>query len=135
MSADPVENIGDGLFHALLLAAVLIFLRGLWLNFRPAETFPQRLCNLGLVLALLLLLPAGAGIFVQMTDLDQAVVMRNEVLLKVSPFDKAEAVGELRAGETVRPLKEFQQYILVQNQSGRRGWVGKNEIESLLPSS
>jgi len=122
-------------FSAFLLASLISCIRGVWQNFWPARPCPQQLFNFSMVAALLLILPAAAGLFVQSRDLDRAVVMHNEVMLKLSPFDKAEAVGELHAGETVRPLKEFDNYVLVENQSGRRGWVGKSQIETLLPQS
>ncbi len=76
-------------------------------------------CNAALLAAALLPLPAA---WLRYQHWQDGVVLAEASLL-LSPFAGAEPVGKVKEGELVRPAKEHGGYVLVQAESGGRGWL------------
>ncbi len=79
------------------------------------------------VVALLLValsLPAAVYGF---RNWDDAVVLVDS-RLQISPFPEAASAGTIREGRIVRPVKRHNNYILVTDHSGRKGWLNQQHV-------
>ncbi|MGL1932138.1 MAG: tetratricopeptide repeat protein [Desulfotalea sp.] len=62
----------------------------------------------------------------------QALVLIDDQDLKISPFDKSESKGILKAGRLVYENKKYDNYIYVKDETGRKGWLENTNIESII---
>ncbi|WP_420209120.1 hypothetical protein [Candidatus Electronema sp. JC] len=84
-------------------------------------------CNAALLAAALLPLPAA---WLRYQHWQDGVVLAEASLL-LSPFAGAEPVGNVKEGELVRPAKEHGGYVLVQAESGGRGWLKQDGFQQI----
>jgi tetratricopeptide (TPR) repeat protein len=55
-------------------------------------------------------------------------VVINSSRLQISPFAAAAAAGEMQAGRKVYPKKEHGEYLYIEDETGRTGWLHKSVI-------
>lgn len=55
-------------------------------------------------------------------------VVLTDTRLQISPFAAAASGGAIREGRIVRPVKKHNTYILVTDDSGRKGWLNRKEL-------
>ncbi len=58
-----------------------------------------------------------------------AVVISPDVRLLLSPFPSASSAGILQEGRTVVPEKKHENFYLVEDETGRRGWIHGSSLE------
>lgn len=86
---------------------------------------------LGTVSMVLFLATATGAVF-QYRQLNQAVVISDDANLLLSPFIKAASLGTIREGRIVQFLSTHGQYSLVEDQTGRSGWIESKDIKLIL---
>jgi hypothetical protein len=59
------------------------------------------------------------------------VVVGQEAKLHISPFPEAASTGTIKAGRLVRPEKTHGDYVLIQDETGRSGWISKGTFERI----
>lgn len=60
-------------------------------------------------------------------DWDDAVVLA-DTRLRISPFTEAASAGAIQEGRIVRPVKQHNTFILVTDNSGRKGWLERKQL-------
>ena len=85
--------------------------------------------------AVCLLLSTGAiaGAVGQYRHWNDGVVIVADARLRVSPFSSAASTGTIQEGRLVRPEKSHGNYFLVEDETGRRGWLEAAAFESIVP--
>ncbi|MCI5207796.1 MAG: hypothetical protein D3910_03160, partial [Candidatus Electrothrix sp. ATG2] len=53
------------------------------------------------------------------------VVLVDDAHLVISPFVDAAPAGDIKAGRLVRPEREHGEYVLVETETGKSGWLSK----------
>jgi tetratricopeptide (TPR) repeat protein len=68
---------------------------------------------------------------------NDGVVVEQEARLLISPFPEAASAGMIKAGRLVRPGKTHGDYVLVRDETGRSGWLDRDNFERIaeLPKS
>lgn len=84
---------------------------------------------------LLFFIVSGTGIFVQYGNMSRGVVTRNGTNLLVSPFDSAASSSSIKDGKVVQMARIYKDYVLVKGPNGKSGWIQKDAIEPVVPSS
>jgi tetratricopeptide (TPR) repeat protein len=127
-----------GADHWMLIAGISIFLLGCSLFFiaSGAKNNRRRIATYtaaAAVLATMLTLPLAINGYQSWND---AVVL-TETRLQVSPFKDAASTGAIMEGRIVRPLKKHNEYVLVTDHSGRKGWLKKDNLGfiAILPGT
>jgi tetratricopeptide (TPR) repeat protein len=115
-----------GEWIVIVLSAGTVLLLALWRGL-PRRTV-VRLAGTGFLLAL----PAGAAVVKHALDGDRAVIVA-AAEMRLSPHAAAEPAGTLRAGETVRIVRQTADYALVRGGGGRSGWVVRSSVEPITP--
>ncbi|THB74257.1 MAG: hypothetical protein D6B25_13875 [Desulfobulbaceae bacterium] len=62
----------------------------------------------------------------------QKLVVINDTRLQVSPIDSGSAGLSIKQGRTVAPLKQYQEFTLVIDDSGRKGWVRQEDLVPII---
>jgi tetratricopeptide (TPR) repeat protein len=75
---------------------------------------------------------ASAGAFCQYRQLDEAVVTGNDTRLLLSPFPAASSVETIQEGRKVHYLSKHGTYALVEDETGRSGWIETNAITFII---
>ncbi len=78
---------------------------------------------------LIFILAAGAGAIFQYRQLNDAVIIRDDARLLLSPFTNAASIGTLREGRIVRYIAKHGNFSLIEDQAGRNGWIQNTAIE------
>jgi len=108
----------------ILLAGLSLFLLANTLRW-------HRLSLPGLVslILLLLLLAGGMGLaaYQGYRHWQESVVLKEADLL-ISPFATAESRGQLSAGQLVRVIKKYQEYVLVRDHGRNKGWLRATDL-------
>ena len=60
---------------------------------------------------------------------NDGVVVEQEARLLISPFAEAASTGKIKAGRLVSPGKTHGDFVLVRDESGRSGWLGRDSFE------
>jgi hypothetical protein len=98
--------------------------------------FPTRLRQLINALsapcAVTVLMAAGA-LWVRWPELSRAVVVNAHVTALIAPAESAGPVFPLAEGEIVTAKKALRNFVLVRTSDGRSGWVGRAQIERVIP--
>jgi tetratricopeptide (TPR) repeat protein len=124
-SLEPARRwlaVGGGALLVFVLLAGLVAVRR---RVGPA------IISLSIASGLVTALAAGA-LWVGTFGPDEAVAL-SETTARVSPFEAAETVFELRPGETVEAIGSHDGYLEVRTQGGQRGWVDGASIERVVP--
>lgn len=112
-----------GLNQWSLLAALLLWALALFhlLTLRlPVSTRCSRLLTSA---GLLLLCLCLVGILIQYRNWQRAVLSFADTPLLISPFAGAADTGVLREGSLIQVLKTHDQYALVRDEQGQKGWI------------
>ena len=83
-------------------------------------------------LCLLLMVTASTGAFFQSRQIHEVVVVGNDTRLLLSPFPAAAPIGTIQEGRIVHFLTKHGTYSLVEDETGRTGWIETQAIESIL---
>ncbi|MDR3630310.1 MAG: tetratricopeptide repeat protein [Desulfocapsaceae bacterium] len=105
-----------------LMILTLISLAGLRLhNGRQLGRWISAAC-------LLIILLSSAGIAARYRQLDEAVVVGSDARLLLSPFPAASPIGAIREGQTMYYRSQHGAYALVEDETGRSGWIAVKDI-------
>ena len=83
-------------------------------------------------LCLLMMAISSAGAFCQYRQLDEAVVIGNDTRLLLSPFPAASSIETIQEGRKLHYLSKHGSYALVEDESGRSGWIETNAITFII---
>ena len=78
--------------------------------------------------SLLLLIVSGVGVAGQYHHYHDAVVVVADARLRISPFESAAASGSIQEGRLLTPVKTHNNYTLVNDETGRSGWLANDEF-------
>jgi tetratricopeptide (TPR) repeat protein len=59
------------------------------------------------------------------------VVVARDARLLVSPFESAASIGSIQEGRLLRPGKSHNNYVLVEDGTGRSGWLAADAFETI----
>lgn len=81
--------------------------------------------------ALLALITLSSALctYTRYQDFNDGVVVNSDVHLLISPFESAKSSGKLQEGRVIRPSKLHGEYYLVEDRSGRSGWLHQDDFE------
>lgn len=89
---------------------------------------------LGIVLCCLCSILASAGaVQLHLGELDRAVVLAPQATALQSPFEGAETVMPLKAGQIVKLKKVHDSYYLVEGPAGKKGWLPEGDVKLIVP--
>lgn len=74
-----------------------------------------------------------AGVWLQLQNLDRAVVTQPDARLLISPFESAQSVAPIKEGRVVEILKDFGNFSYVREANGQTGWISKQSAEPIVP--
>ncbi len=72
-----------------------------------------------------------AGVVGQYQHWYDGVVVAGDARLRVSPFATAVPIGSIQEGRLLRPGKEHNGFVLVVDESGRKGWLSVDAFEPI----
>jgi hypothetical protein len=78
-------------------------------------------------------LTAAAGVASRWPELDRAIVMIPEAGARIAPAESASLVFETKPGQLVALQKTYGNFVRVQTQDGRAGWLPISSVERILP--
>jgi tetratricopeptide (TPR) repeat protein len=113
----------------LLLAGIALFCCGFFALLitlgagKKGKGLPWLLA--GSLLIFLLTLPPA---FFRYQDWNMGVVLSEDTHLLISPFADAKLAGNIKAGRLVRSGKEHGDYVLVETETGKSGWLAKESF-------
>lgn len=120
--ASPLEWAYLGLGGAAL-AALAFFLFGIW----PRRRWTLTPAAFGLVVAGF----AFASSYLSSRALDHAIVVKDGAVVRLSPFEGAEALFSLPAGESIAVERRQGDYEYVEAREGAAGWVRSSTVTPL----
>lgn len=93
-----------------------------------------RVWGLGALLigALLILLPVADALTLWPT-LHAAVVLADSAPVRAAPVPMGDEVLQLTSAQTVRVLGEHEDFVLIQTEGGRRGWMSRADLGFVMP--
>ena len=115
---------------ALGAFAFLCLIRGIRPKFLTGSSF-----RIIAAACLLIFMVSGTGIFMQYGNISSGVVTRSGANLLVSPFDSAVSLSSIKNGKVVQMARIYKDYVLVKGINGKSGWIQKDTIEPVVPSS
>lgn len=84
------------------------------------------------VLLLTLVVFCSLSAFYRYGDFHDGVVIVQDAHLRISPFTAASSVGTLQEGRVIRPIKTHGEFTLVEDSSGRSGWLHQDQFEPVV---
>ncbi len=60
---------------------------------------------------------------------NDGVVVREDVRLLISPFAESASAGGIKTGRVVRPGRAHGDYVLVEDETGRSGWLAQGDFQ------
>jgi len=108
-----------------------------FLGFAAALLLPpairvKRTSRYGLVVACFVVtILAAIGANGQYKHWYDGVVVTDDARLRVSPFESAASIGTVQEGRLLRPGKVHNKYVLVEDETGRSGWLAVEAFESI----
>ena len=111
---------------ASLVIMALWHLLALWSPRLRRGRLPASLCAL-LVIAL-----AVTAAAVRHQSYNPSVVIAADARLLLSPFPSSTSLGRLQEGRLVRVEKAHGDYLYVAEESGRRGWMDRRQLEAVV---
>ena len=82
-----------------------------------------------------LVLFAMAAIGLRWNELDRAVIQNAHTTVHIAPAANAQGTFELKAGDLVTAKREYGDFVLVRTLDQRSGWVNKNDLERVIPTT
>lgn len=70
--------------------------------------------------------------FLRYQDWNIGVVLAEDSHLLISPFADATLAGNIKVGRLVRPKKEHGEYVLVETENGKIGWLGQDSFTLVI---
>lgn len=132
-----IPNLLDG-DQWMLISGCSFFLFSCGLLFMAFKTEKEgkRIPGIAATAALITFLTTLPFAFYQYQGWNDAVVL-TESRLQISPFADAASIGTIKEGRVVRPGKTHNEYVLVTDPSGRKGWLSKDTLGKIseLPGS
>jgi tetratricopeptide (TPR) repeat protein len=98
--------------------------------FRPAWRRNSRTASL--LVSACLVLSLGA-VTLRMVERDRGVLLAPKTSLQIAPFEKSPTSFSLPGGMIVQTVKENGNFVYVQTDEGRTGWVSKKDLEKIIP--
>ncbi|MCI5147153.1 MAG: tetratricopeptide repeat protein [Candidatus Electrothrix sp. AR3] len=86
-----------------------------------------RLAMIGSLVLMLLTLPPTLLGYRSWND---GVVLEEDRLL-ISPFAEAASASNIKAGQLVRPVRKHGEYVLVEDESGKSGWLEQGNLQRI----
>ncbi|MCF8056245.1 MAG: tetratricopeptide repeat protein [Desulfocapsa sp.] len=80
---------------------------------------------------LLVTVTASFGASGQYKHWNDGVVIAADARLRVSPFESAASIGSIQEGRLLRPGKSHNNFVLVEDESGRSGWLAADAFERI----
>ena len=116
---------------AFLLLAITSLAATLVNKISPAMI---RLIIISSLLVIIATLPA---VLFRYQSWNDGVVVGQEARLLISPFPEATSTGTIKAGRLVRPGKKYGDFVLVQDETGRNGWLNQENYKRIaeLPNN
>ena len=92
--------------------------------------FPQlrKRCLWLSILLLTAVVICSLSAFYRYQDFHDGVVIVQDAHLRISPFTAASSVGILQEGRVIRPIKTHGEFTLVEDSSGRSGWLHQDQF-------
>jgi tetratricopeptide (TPR) repeat protein len=109
-----------------MLLAVTLLAANLTTTLQPG---PVRWISIVCLLLIAATLPPA---LLQYQSWNDGIVTGSDARLLLSPFAEAASTGSIMAGRRVRPGKTHGNYILVEDETGRSGWLNRENI-ALIP--
>jgi tetratricopeptide (TPR) repeat protein len=110
----------------------LIMITGVLLStvrFKPAKPIVTLVISCGIIIIMLAAISTAA----LHQDWNSSVVIDSKARLQISPFEGAATAGEIKEGRKVTPKKEHGEYLFVEDETGRTGWIAAAAIEPVIP--
>jgi tetratricopeptide (TPR) repeat protein len=105
----------------LILVAVTLCLD---LRFPLQIKYKKSLCGFFALVALI----AMTGCVITYRHYSPAVVINTGCRLLISPFDSAAPVGAIPESRLLYPQKTYKDFVFVKDETGREGWIAKEDI-------
>ncbi|MEN8200154.1 MAG: hypothetical protein ABFR63_08790 [Thermodesulfobacteriota bacterium] len=102
---------------------------GVILLLPAAYTLKKRQRAVALGLCLVLLATAITGAVMSYGHWHKGVVVIADARLRMSPFESAASIGAIQEGRLLRPGKTHNNYVLVEDETGRSGWLVRDGFE------
>jgi tetratricopeptide (TPR) repeat protein len=98
----------------------------------PPSVRLKRASRYGLAVACVFVtILAAIGANGQYQHWHDGVVVADDARLRVSPFESAASIGTIQEGRLLRPGKSHNNYVLVEDETGRSGWLAVDAFESI----
>jgi len=120
-----------GLDRWTILAVVGFMSFAVCILFPPTPKLKMSTRKIIATVSLLLTMAAGFGIAGQYRHYHDAVVVADNARLRISPFESAAASGSIQEGRLLSPKKVHNNYTLVEDETGRSGWLANDEFLSI----
>lgn len=85
-------------------------------------------------LCALTLIVSAYSIYTHYRVWDGYIVITPDSRLMISPFSGAASVGDIKPGRKVYPLDKHSDFIYVQDEGGRKGWLPGSVLEPIIPA-
>ena len=121
-----------GADHWLLLSGIALLTMALgalaWAISRGKTRDRARLVMLGALPIFLLALPPA---WLRYRSWRTGVVTQEDARLLISPFSGAASAGGIKAGRMIEPEKKYGNYVFVEDETGRSGWLDRDSLQLL----
>lgn len=117
-----------GLNQWTILAAGAFVLFALFLLLPPSLGMKKKTRKSLAVVCLLLAITGGMGMYGQYLHYRDGVVVVADARLRISPFESAASTGIIPEGRLLTPFKTHNNYVLVKDETGRRGWLASDDF-------
>jgi tetratricopeptide (TPR) repeat protein len=114
--------------------SLLLLLRGIAIAGNRGDAWHVRFFHMTSLCCAALFFVAVWGVALGLHDADRAVVLQQDARLLVSPFDTAAPSASLQEGRSVTVKNAHNNYVLIQDSLGNRGWVEKSALAPLVSS-
>ncbi len=90
-----------------------------------------------IISSLLIIIATLPAVLFRYQSWNDGVVVGQEARLLISPFPEAASTGTIKAGRLVRPGKKHGDFVLVQDETGRNGWLDQENFKRIaeLPNN
>lgn len=114
-----------------LLALTSLFVAAMLSALRFRVHFSKHQTALMNTAALLVFVLGIAGTYSNQRTFRTSIVIAPEVRLLISPFAGSSSVAAIQEGRRVFPVKNYQDYIYVVDETHRKGWLKRGSIEAI----
>ena len=121
----------------MLSGAVFLLLAITALVATLLKRIPPAMNRLIIISSLLVIIATLPAVLFRYQSWNDGVVVGQEARLLISPFPEATSTGTIKAGRLVRPGKKYGDFVLVQDETGRNGWLNQENYKRIaeLPNN